>query len=79
MIYMTACTFVLCNEIESLKLPQKEIAKTFAQALRSEYAGVYRTDWEKVGTAALNRWGPSGWRRLKEMGHRIHDRSKQLT
>lgn len=75
MIYMTACTFVLCNEIETLKLPQKEVAKTFAQALRSEDAGIYKTDWGKVADAALKRWSPSGWRRLKEMGHAIYERS----
>lgn len=67
-MYLTACTFVLCNEIETLRLSQAEVAKTFAMALRSEAAGVSEVDWEKVGAAALRRWKPSGWVRVKELG-----------
>lgn len=67
-MYMTSTTWVLLNEIETLRLPQKDVAKTFALALRSEHAGVCKTDWEKVGAAALRRWRPSGWQRVKEMG-----------
>ena len=67
-IYMTACTFVLCNEIETLKLTQKEVALTFAMALRSEAAGIDKVDWRKVGEAAVKRWSASGWSRVKELG-----------
>lgn len=70
-IYLTCCTFVLCNEIENLRLTQKEVAITFASALRSEAAGADKVDWEKVGAAAVKRWSPSGWSRVKERGWAI--------
>lgn len=71
--YMTCCTFVLCNEIETLRLPQKDVALTFAAALKSEEAGIDKVDWEKVGAAALRRWKPSGWMRVKERGWGIYE------
>ena len=71
MIYMTCCTFTLLNEIEKLKLPQKDVALTFAAALKSEAAGVDKVDWKKVADAAVKRWSPSGWRRVKERGWAI--------
>lgn len=74
-MYLTACTFDLCNEIETLRLPQKEVAKTFAMALRSEAAGS-KVDWEKVGAAALSRWKPSGWVRVKELGWAYYEGRK---
>jgi hypothetical protein len=67
-IYLACCTFVLVNEIENLRLPQKDVALTFAMALRSEAHGRDKVDWEKVGAAALRRWKPSGWMRVKELG-----------
>ena len=72
-IYMTCCTFVLVNEIENLRLPQKDVALTFAAALRSEAAGVDKVDWAKVGEAAMRRWKPSGWLRVKRIGWAIAD------
>lgn len=67
-IYLACCTFVLCNEIENIRLSQNDIAITFAMALRSEQAGADKVDWERVGAAALRRWKPSGWMRVKELG-----------
>jgi hypothetical protein len=67
-MYLTCCTFVLCNEIERLRLPQKDVALTFASALRSEADGIDKVDWDKVGAVALRRWKPSGWIRVKELG-----------
>ena len=71
--YMVCCTFVLCNEIENLRLPQKDVALTFAMALRSEANGVDKVDWEKVGGAAQRRWNPTGWMCVKERGRAIFE------
>jgi hypothetical protein len=75
-IYLACCTFVLVNEIENLRLPQKDVAVTFAMALRSEAAGRDTVDWDKVGAAALRRWKPSGWRNVKELGWAYYERRK---
>lgn len=66
-INMVCCTMVICNEIER-GIPQRDIALSFAMALKSEAQGADAPDWEKIADAALKRWGPSGWRRLKERG-----------
>ena len=78
-IYLTCCTFVLVNEIETLRLPQKDVALTFAMALRSEASGCDKVDWDKVGAAALRRWKPSGWMRVKELGWAYFERRKKPT
>ena len=76
-VYLACCTWVLCNEIETLRLPQKDVAITFAMALRSEEAGRDKVDWDKVGAAALRRWKPSGWMRVKELGWAYYEGHKQ--
>ena len=65
-INLVCGTMVLLNEIETLKLPQRDVALTMAMAMKSEAEGVDRIDWERVAQAALDRWSPSGWRRIKE-------------
>lgn len=45
-------------------LNQKDIAQTYALALRSSWP----TDWKRVNEAILKRW-PKGLNRIKEMAH----------
>ena len=75
-MYMVCCTKVLLSEIEELKMNQRDVAITFAAALKSEAAGVDIVDWEAVAAAALQRWSPAGWKKLKEIGWRIHQTGK---
>jgi hypothetical protein len=70
-INMVCCTSVLLREIADKKMNQKDVALTFAMAIKSEAEGADRVDWEKVGAAAVERWSPSGWRRIKERGWAI--------
>jgi hypothetical protein len=59
-------TFVLCNEVER-GLPQREIAKTYALALRSEAA----PDWPTINRAILARWELGGLKRIKHQAWRL--------
>lgn len=54
---------VIENEIKQ-GLKQRDIAQTYALALRSSYP----TDWAKVNKMILARW-PKGLNRIKEMAH----------
>lgn len=52
---------VIENEIAQ-GLNQRQIAQTYALALRS----AYKTDWKRVNEAILKRW-PKGLERIKKM------------
>lgn len=78
-MYMLDTTNQLCNEIERLRLPQKDVALTFALALNSGYAGVCQTDWKTVEETALRRWKRSGWTRVKELGWAYFEGRKSPT
>ncbi len=44
---------------------QKQVAKTYALALRSSY----ETDWAKVNEMIIKRWSVSGLERIKTLAH----------
>jgi hypothetical protein len=68
---LICCTTVMLREIADKKMTQKDVALTFAMALKSEAAGADKVDWDKVGGAAIERWSRSGWTRIKERGWAI--------
>lgn len=72
--YLICCTKVLLNEIVTLRLTQRDVAITLSMALRSEAAGYDTIDWEAVADAAVTRWSPAGWRRLKERAYGMAQR-----
>lgn len=57
-----AVELVIENEIAQ-GLTQKQIAQTYALALRSTWP----TDWKRVNEAIMKRWSPSGLERIKKM------------
>jgi len=62
-IELTDCTNVLLDEIKDKRFKQKDIAKTYALALRSSF----QTDYKKVNQAIIDRWSVSGLIRIKEL------------
>lgn len=69
-INLVCCDLVMCNEIEK-GVALKDVALTFAMALKSEAQGADKPDWGKIADAAIARWGIKGWNRLKERGWAI--------
>jgi len=55
---------VIENEIAQ-GLNQKQIAQTYALALRSSWP----TDWGKVNKMIIDRWSFAGLNRIKELAH----------
>lgn len=56
---------MLLGEIADRTLAQVDVAQTVA--LIHQWGQVGSVDWEKVGRAAIDRWSPAGWRRIKRL------------
>jgi len=68
--YLVCCTSTLLAEIGN-GATQKQLAATYALAMRSEAAGADKTDWSCVNRAIVKRWSMSGLVRVKDMAWRI--------
>lgn len=55
---------IIKSELKS-GLRQRDIAKTYALALRSSW----QTDWARVNRMIIARWSRSGLERIKKMAH----------
>lgn len=64
-IELVNCTATLLAEIACPEATQKDIAKTYALAMRSSE----QTDWLAVNRAIMARW-PKGLTRVKTMAHK---------
>ena len=61
-VEMACCESVILNEIAQ-GLNQKQIAQSYALALRSSWP----TDWAKVNKAIIERWSVAGLNRIKNL------------
>jgi hypothetical protein len=59
------CTGTLLREIAEPSSKRRDIAKTYALALRSSEA----TDWKAVNAAIIARWSVSALNWIKEQAH----------
>jgi hypothetical protein len=59
---MMCCESVILDEIK-LGLSQKQVAQSYALALRSSWP----TDWRKVNEAIIAKWSVKALKRIKEM------------
>jgi len=57
------CTQVLLREIGMKEVKQKDVACTYALALKSSDP----TNWKSVNEAIIKRWSMAGLKRIKEM------------
>lgn len=65
MMHLVCCTQVICNEIAQ-GVTQKDIALTYALAIRSAAAKADEPDWGTINRAIINRWSMSGLERIKK-------------
>jgi hypothetical protein len=59
------CQNTILREIDMLEMKPKDIAQTYALAMRSEES----IEWSVVNRAILNRWNRSTLERIKSMAH----------
>lgn len=64
-INLVCCTQVILREVAMQELKQKDIAVTYAMAIKSEHEGADKPDWGKINQAILARWSMSGLERIK--------------
>lgn len=64
-IEIVSPTAKLLEEIADPSLIQLDVAQTVA--LVHQYGQTGAVDWEKVGLAAIERWSPAGWTRIKRL------------
>ena len=65
---LMCCEKVILEEIQVHKFTQRQVAKTYHLAMRSEDAGVdNRIDWKRINEAIVRRWSVSGLERVKTM------------
>jgi hypothetical protein len=64
-INMICCTSVICDEVAA-GLPQKQIALSYALAIKSEIEGADKPEWPVINAAILGRWKMSGLERIKK-------------
>ena len=63
---LVCCTQTICDEVRQ-GLTQKEIAVTYALAIRSASVGADTPDWAAINGAILSRWKMSGLERIKKL------------
>lgn len=64
-INLVCCTDVILNEI-ARGVVQKDIALTYAMAIKSDAEGADKPDWPIINRAIIKRWGMSGLERVKK-------------
>lgn len=61
---LACCDDVIVRECE-MGLTQRQVAQTYAMALRSSWP----TDWARANEAVIKRWSRAGLERVKNMAH----------
>lgn len=65
-INLVCCTRVLLQDVSTKQATQKDVALTYAMAIKSEAQGADKPDWLTINTAILSRWKMSGLERIKK-------------
>lgn len=64
-INLVCCTDVILREIACKQARQKDIALTYAMAIKSEAQEADKPDWRAINEAILARWSLRGLNRIK--------------
>jgi hypothetical protein len=65
-INLVCCTQVLLQDIATKQATQKDIALTYAMAIKSKHEGADDFDWQPINEAIIARWSMSGLERIKK-------------
>lgn len=63
---LICCTQVICDQVAVKQATQKEIALTYAMAIKSAAQKADDPDWGTINRAILARWKMSGLERIKK-------------
>ena len=65
-INLICCTQTIVREIATKGITQRDVALTYAMAIKSKHEGADDPDWEAINKAILARWSMSGLERIKK-------------
>lgn len=65
-INLVCCTQVILQDLAAKGCRQKDVALTYAMAIKSQAQGADIPDWHAINTAILARWKMSGLERIKK-------------
>ena len=75
-INLVCCTMVLLQDVACRQMRQKDVALTYAMAIKSEAQGADKPDWKTINEAILGRWKMSGLERIKNLAFDYIDGKK---
>lgn len=70
-MYLICCTDTLLAEIANKQFKQKDIALTYAMAMKSYFHKADTPDWSAINKAIVARWTWSGLDRIKKRAQDI--------
>jgi hypothetical protein len=65
-VELACCEMTLLSEIADKHFRRKDIAQTYAMALRGQEAKDGLIDWKKINQAIIDRWSVAALRWIKE-------------
>ena len=78
--HMICCTDTICEEVRHKEITRKNVALSYALALRSAAAGADAPDWSRINRAIIDRWSMSALEWIKARALRVgKSRAGRLT
>lgn len=71
-INMVCCTEVILNEVSHKEITQRDVALSYALAIKSQMQGADKPDWGKINRAIIARWSMPGLERIKKGAFDLH-------
>lgn len=65
-INLVCCSQVILQEVATKQFKQKDIALTYAMAIKSKSDGADDFEWGPINEAIIARWSMSGLERIKK-------------
>lgn len=66
-INLVCCTQVIQQEVACKQARQRDVALSYAMAIKSAAQGADKPDWAAINGAILTRWKMSGLERIKKL------------
>ena len=70
-INLVCCTQVICDQVGEKQATQKDIALSYAMAIKSAAQKADEPNWRAINEAILARWKMSGLERIKKRAFNI--------
>lgn len=65
-INLVACTQTILQDVGAREATQKDVALTYAMAIKSEAEGADKPDWPTINKAIIARWNMKALERIKK-------------